>query len=252
MIIKYDRPQTLEEALTLLSKPNTHPLGGGTILSRQIEEAFSVVDLQSLSLDKLSVSGKNLEIGAMVTLQRLLGSPFISTALKTAIELESPLNLRTIGTVAGALVSCDGRSPFGVVMLALDTMCSLFSDEPSKIHLGELLPFREDLLRGKILTSFEIPLNLKLSFETVARTPSDKPIVCAALAQWPSGRTRLSLGGWGQLPILAMDGNEDGGLEEAARSAFSEASDEWASAEYRMEIAGLLAKRCLDGNRKGS
>lgn len=131
-------------------------------------------------------------------------------------------------------------------MLAMDAHCLLVNDKETTLGVGDLLPLRDRLLAGKLITRIEIPLNTKLAFETVARTPADKPIVCAALAQWPSGRTRLALGGWGQTPILAMDGNEPGGLEEAARSAFSEAVDEWASAEYRMEIAGILAKRCRE------
>jgi hypothetical protein len=45
--------------------------------------------------------------------------------------------------------------------------------------------------------------------------------------------------------MLAMDGPEMGGEEIAAQNAFSQATDEWASAEYRQEIAGLLVKRCM-------
>ena len=62
--------------------------------------------------------------------------------------------------------------------------------------------------------------------------------------RWPSGRTRLALAGWGPTPILALDGNEPGGVVEAAQNAFSEAEDEWASAEYRSKMAGILANRC--------
>jgi CO/xanthine dehydrogenase FAD-binding subunit len=35
-------------------------------------------------------------------------------------------------------------------------------------------------------------------------------------------------------------------LEIAARSAYSQVGDEWASAEYRQDVAGVLAARCLD------
>jgi CO/xanthine dehydrogenase FAD-binding subunit len=42
-----------------------------------------------------------------------------------------------------------------------------------------------------------------------------------------------------------MDGTETTGLEEASRNAFSNASDSWASAEYRQKVAPILAKRCL-------
>ena len=66
-----------------------------------------------------------------------------------------------------------------------------------------------------------------------------------ALARWPSGRTRLAVGGYGNAPLLAMDGTESGGLEAAARNAFNDANDSWASAEYRREVAGILVYRCL-------
>jgi CO/xanthine dehydrogenase FAD-binding subunit len=46
--------------------------------------------------------------------------------------------------------------------------------------------------------------------------------------------------------MLAMDGTEAEGMETAARNTFHEASDEWASAEYRTEIAATLVKRCLE------
>ena len=246
MITQYYRPQTLEEAQKLLFRPDTLPLGGGTMLIQQSDVSFSVVDLQALGLDKLRKSDGKLEIGATVTLQTLLESAHAPKAMKTALGLEAPLNLRNMGTVAGTLVTCDGRSPFGVVMLALDAECELAGNNPSTFSLGNLLPIRDEYLHGKLITKVKIPYNTKLAFETVARTPADKPIVCAALALWPSGRTRLALGGWGQAPTLAMDGNESGGVEEAAHNAFSEAADEWASAEYRSEVASVLAKRCLD------
>ncbi|MFA5875040.1 MAG: FAD binding domain-containing protein, partial [Anaerolineales bacterium] len=221
MITEYHRPQTLEEALKLLTAPNTRPLGGGTVLTHPGDEAFAVVDLQALGLAKLHKSGNNLEIGATVTLQALLESPHTPAALKTAIKLEAPLNLRTMGTVAGALVICDGRSPFAAVMLALDAKIEIRNSliENRGTPLGELLLLREELLRSKLITKIEIPLNLKLAYEYVARSPADKPIVCAALAQWPAGRTRLVIGGWGSSPSVAMDGNEPSGVEDAARNA---------------------------------
>jgi len=43
-----------------------------------------------------------------------------------------------------------------------------------------------------------------------------------------------------------MDGTEAEGVETAARNAFHEATDEWGSAEYRMDVAATLAKRCLE------
>jgi CO/xanthine dehydrogenase FAD-binding subunit len=114
-------------------------------------------------------------------------------------------------------------------------------DESRVSNIGEFLPLRP---RG-LITSISIPLNAQLAFDYVSRTPADKPIVCAVLAQWNSGRTRLALGGYGKNPLLAMDGTESEGIETAARNAFHEATDDYASAEYRMDAAATLAKRCL-------
>ncbi|HEY5270799.1 MAG TPA: FAD binding domain-containing protein [Anaerolineales bacterium] len=249
MITSYHRPQTLEEALKLLSAPNTRPFGGGTLLSHPSDESFAVVDLQAIGLDKLHKSGNNLEIGATVTLQTLLESPHTPAALRAALKLEAPLNLRNMGTVAGTLVTCDGRSPFAAVMLALDAKLTVVSVESSVVSLGDFLPLRvgaDGVRPGTLITNIKIPLNAKLAFETVARTLDDKPIVCAALAQWPAGRTRLVIGGWGKAPTLALDGNEPSGVEDAARNAAHDAADQWASAEYRSAVAGVLAKRSLE------
>lgn len=242
MITAYHRPQTLDEALKLLTQPNTLPLGGGTLLSQPTTDPVSVVDLQRLGLDALRVKGNDLEIGATCTLQSLLESEHCPETLKAAIKLEAPINIRNTATVAGTLVSADGRSPFATMLLAMDAKVTVVSGQSSVVSVGEFL-----LIHPKgLITQIALPLNTKIAFEFVSRTPADKPIICAALAQWNSGRTRLTLGGYGKSPMLAMDGTEADGLDTAAQNAYHEANDEWASAEYRMDIAATLAKRCLE------
>jgi CO/xanthine dehydrogenase FAD-binding subunit len=249
MITAYHRPKTLDEALTLLAHPNRTPLGGGTLLSKATNDSVEAVDLQSLNLDTIEKKGNSLKVGATVTLQELLTSEQCPEALKPALKLEAPLNLRNAATVAGTLVSCDGRSTFVSILLASDARLEKMKLIDSKIdsqvsNVGDFLPVRD--LQGSLITSITIPLNAKLAFAYVARTPMDKPIVCAALAYWNSGRTRLALGGYWKSPLLAMDGTEAEGIETAARNAFHEATDEWASREYRMDVAATLARRCLE------
>jgi CO/xanthine dehydrogenase FAD-binding subunit len=248
MITAYHRPKTLDEALTLLTQPNTLPLGGGTLLSHGTSDPVQAVDLQLLGLNSLTKNGNNLELGATLTLQALLESEHCPEALKSALKLEAPLNIRNTATVAGTLVSCDGRSTFASILLAMDAKIEQAILNNSKIgyqitNIGYFIPLRPTQLITKII----LPINIKLAFKSVARTPSDKPIVCAAVAQWNSGRTRLVLGGYGKSPMLAMDGTESEGIEIAAKNAYHEATDEWATAEYRMDVASTLAKRCLEG-----
>lgn len=244
MITTYHRPQTLDEALALLNQPNTIPLGGGTLLSRTSADSVSVVDLQRLGLDSLRANGSEFVIGATCTLQSLYEDSNCPDPLKTALKLEAPLNIRNAATVAGTIVASDGRSPVVTMLLAMDAKIELRNSKSDSrtSNIGEYL-----LTRPKgLITAITIPLSVKSAFQFVSKTPADKPIVCAALAQWNSGRTRLTLGGYGATPLLAMDGTEANGLEEAATNAYHEANDEWASAEYRMDTAAVLAKRCLE------
>lgn len=247
MITTYHRPDTLEEALRFLIQPNTHPLGGGTLLSRPTADPISVVDLQQLGLGSIQPKGNDLEVGATCTLQSLLESTQASKSLQTAIKLEAPINIRNSATVAGTLVASDGRSPFAAMLLALDAKIEQAVFINSKIeyrtsNIGEFLLLRS----ADLITKLILPLNVKTAFEFVSRTPADKPIVAAAVTQWNSGRTRLTLGGYGMSPMLAMDGTEADGIETAAGNAYQEAADEWATAEYRMDVAATLARRCLE------
>ena len=249
MITDYIRAQSIEQAIDFLSNPDFYPMGGGTLLTQKSDDAFSVVDLQELGLNQIHKVGEKLEIGASATLSLLVESPHISPVIANVIMRESSINIRNSATVAGTLTACDGRSPFAVAMLSLDAKL-IFTPGVESLTLGNYLPQRTAVgsvhpsLPGKLITRIEIPDTVRFAFEAIARTPGDRPIVCAAVTRWPSGRTRLALGGHGSAPILALDGNEPGGLESAARSAYADARDDWASAEYRSEMAAVLAKRC--------
>lgn len=246
MIVEYHRPSTIESTIKLLSRrePTTVPLGGGTTLNRPSLESFAVVDLQFLHLNKIKKIGNTLEIGAMVTLQNLLENPNSTPVLVESIRHQATYNTRQIATVAGSLVAADGRSPFATMMLALDPILII---EPGgeKVNLGDLFPFRTEKLPGKLITKVIIPLNVLLGYEYVARTPADLPLVSVGISSWDSGRTRVVLGGFGKVPILAFDGMDSVGTEIAASDAFKNAGDQWASAEYRSEVAQVLTSRCL-------
>ncbi len=246
MIIEYHRPENMDQALALLARPEprTIPLGGGSVVSQPSDDEVAVVDVQALGLNKIKASGKTLEVGAAVTLQALLDNSEIFPALRNAIRHEATYNLRQTATVAGTLVAADGRSPFGTAMLSLGPDLILLPGH-EKIALGEVLPLRGETLEKKLISQINLPTNVKLSYEYVARTPADLPIVCVAVAQWPSGRTRVALGGYGAAPLLAMDGPQPQGADVAARDAFREAGDQWATAAYRSDVAAKLVKRIL-------
>ncbi|MFN2234668.1 MAG: FAD binding domain-containing protein [Anaerolineales bacterium] len=246
MIEAYHRPDSVDEALALLARQDVHtlPLAGGTFLSQSLLSSVALVDLQSLGLDTIQEKGNKLEIGATVSLQQLLDFD-VYLDLKVAVRHEATYNIRQAATVAGTLVSADGRSPFATAMLALDAELYIMPEE-QEVNLGDYLFLRSGGRSNQLIIHVTIPRNVKFGYEYVARTPADLPIVCVAVSQWPSGRTRVAIGGYGDIPILAMDGPESDGAVSAAQSAYQEASDQWASAEYRNNVVGILASRCMD------
>lgn len=249
MIIEYHRPETIQEALNLLAReqPVSYALGGGTYLNRALDWEFAVVDLQALGLGNIAKKGNQCQVGATVKLQELLDYEGLPEDIYASIEHEVTYNLRQMATIAGTLVTSNGRSPIATTMLALDANLELMelNGSTSQVRPGEWLPLRRKNKPCKLITSINFPLNVKIAYEYIARTPADQPIVCAAVAQWKSGRTRVALGGWGDAAILAMDGPDSSGVDIAATNAYSHAEDEWASAEYRQEMAGILARRGL-------
>jgi CO/xanthine dehydrogenase FAD-binding subunit len=244
MITEYHRPETLEAALKLIRRkaPETRPLGGGTVLSAPSDAPVAVVDLQALKLNKISRKGNSLHIGAAATLQALLETEGVQAALAVAVRHEAAYNIRQVATVAGSLVAADGRSPFALAMLALDAQLEL-QPKDKTLGFGDLLALRAEKLSGKLITKVVISRQALLSYQYVARTPADLPIVSLALARWPSGRTRLAVGGFGAAPALALDGKESSGIDAAIENALSDASDQWGSVDYRLEAARALAKR---------
>jgi CO/xanthine dehydrogenase FAD-binding subunit len=249
VIIEYHRPKTIPEALALLAReqPISYPLGGGTFLNREMDNQYAVVDLQALGLGTILEAGNQLQVGATVTLQQLLEYQGLPEDIYTSIKHEATYNLRQMATIAGTLVTANGRSPFATTLLALDSSMELLeiNGKLQQLKLGDWLPLREEIKPGRLITKINFPLNVSIAYEKIARTPADQPIICAAITRWNSDRTRLALGGWGKVPVLAMDGPDSGGVEIAGKNAYSHAGDEWASAEYRQEMAGVLASRCL-------
>lgn len=246
MILEYHRPQTIADALALLARPAppTRPLAGGTVLNRPTAEAFAVVDLQALGLDAIRRRGAFLEVGATTKLealrQFLMASGGLLPDLAAALLLELPLNLRQAASAAGTLLSANGRSLFRAACLALDAHLVLLPGE-ERAGLGA----RRGGLAGRLVSRVELPLDARLACEAVRRTPADFPLVLASVAAWPSGRVRLVVGGFGSEPRLVLDGAGATSEEaaQAARQACLEAGDDFASAEYRAEMAALLSQR---------
>ncbi|MBN1231274.1 MAG: FAD binding domain-containing protein [Anaerolineales bacterium] len=244
MIIEYHAPETIAEAQQLLSrkKPVTRVLGGGSILNRPSKDDFAVVDIQKLSLGSyFETDGKTI-IGAGLTMQQLLDKK-PGAALEKAIHHEATYNIRQVATVVGRLVGGDGRSALLITFAVLDPEVIMDTD---KINMMGVLSSKKEKLSGKLITELEFTTPDKCQYEYVARTPADLPVVGVAAALWGDQRLRISIGGYGEMPKVAYDGiPEKKKALESVIETLSNAGDQWASAEYRLDVTKTLITRIL-------
>ena len=246
MIVEYHRPETLQSALVLLSRkyPRTVPLGGGTHLSHYQGDPIAVVDLSKLDLGRIERAGDRLRIGSTATLQSLIDFDGAPLGLREAVRFEANYNLRQSASVAGTLVTGDGKSAFLSALLAVDAQVILQPGEV-KVAAGDWLEHRAARNESELIAGLEIPWDVNFSYEFVGRSPLDLPIVSVAVGEWADGRKRIVIGGFGPYPVLAMDGKALDTLEMSIKNACSHLPNH-DNSEYILETAKTLARRLLE------
>jgi CO/xanthine dehydrogenase FAD-binding subunit len=245
--MNYFRPQTLDEALSRLAEGV--PLAGGTAITPRRRGMHSVVDLQDIGLDALEVAGDTVRAGAMVRLQAIVDAPAQAAppALHAACRLEAAANMRRMATLGGAVFAADGRSPLVCALLALGVEAQVVPGEKT-LALDALLDQRASWPKGSLVAALRWPAASALGFQSVGRSPADRPVVCAAFGRNRNG-WRLVVGGWGSRPILVAAGQgpvSETEIEAAigrVRTLCAAADDDWASGAYRAEAGAVLARR---------
>ncbi|NMB87107.1 MAG: hypothetical protein GYA17_02030 [Chloroflexi bacterium] len=246
MINEYYRPKDLDEAYRLLSRktPSTRPLGGGTQLSRDHSaEPVAVVDLQALGLDDIVRTGEQLRVGATTTLQAFYQSDTVPEMWQEIARREAALNKRNAATAAGTLASGDGRSWWANAMLAVDARLVWLPGEIEQAF-GDWLPLRnQPPAAGLLISRIVLPLNVQLFYDSVERTPASPPELVVMMARWPSGRSRVVLGGYAAHPILILDGPDAAGAEQIIQNACSQLGN--IDISYSQSISKTLIHRLI-------
>lgn len=235
----YHRPDDVRIAAQIIHENEGIPIYV-YYLERKIDSDSVFVDLQNCGLDKIESTEDQLIIGSSVSLEQILEIPNCPFSLKKAIKLDEQLNRRNMLSLADILLEGDGSSPILTVLLAMDAKIIYALDE-SEMKVGDFLALKV----ARLISAVQIPINASTVYETISSTPSDRPLVGAALTKWESGRIRLALGGAGKVPLLVVDGKGIQGIEKAAASAYLDAGDFRASKEYRSKMAQILTTRCV-------
>ncbi|HET6443004.1 MAG TPA: FAD binding domain-containing protein [candidate division Zixibacteria bacterium] len=259
----YYRPQSIDEALDMLTRPDTKPLAGGTILLAN-GTGSAVVDLQDLDLDKQEYESGELTVGATTSLTRLsrfiagdvmAGEADVTTGpgpmLMEAIHRAGPNTFRNAATVGGIVASRLTDSEFLASLLVLDANLNLLDPAAKKMTISDYLTQGE---RPKgLITGIEIPwIQGRGASERVARTPADYPIVSITIFKSDQDDARIAATGIDQRPLRVEAAEEalvaGAGIDEAAgavRDRSSHPGDFRGDAGYRAEMAFVLTRRLL-------
>jgi len=262
-LTEYHKPETVEEALKLLRRTSlkTVPLAGGTsLVPEAARDVQAVVDLSALGLSFIKTSEvaenlRGLEIGATTKLQAIadheIARAYADGVLVKAILDSASRHAREAASLAGSIVAAPGNSPLVTALLALEARLIVRGARGTReeeIALPYWMPQPRSLILRATLPA--LPVNTHAAYEKVARTPADQPIVCVAARATIDGDqlrdVRLALGGVADKPIVLT--RSAGSIEELARLAVSTVTppdDYFATADYRREMIGVLARRAL-------
>lgn len=269
----YARPDTLEQAFDLLRTEGARPLAGGHSLLPAMKLRVSnpplLVDIGRLSgMSDIEVSGRALTIGALVTHEAVAASEAVGKACpvlsETARHIGDP-QVRARGTIGGSLAHADPSADYPTTLLALGATVQVASSTGTReIATTEFFVdiFTTALLPGELITSVRVPVMQPGTGGAYVkhRHPASSYAVAgvAALVMIEAGSiggVSLVVGGVVGKPV-SVDVSALVGQAPSAEAWASAASavedaldnpigDTYASGEYRVHLAGVLAKRAL-------
>jgi CO/xanthine dehydrogenase FAD-binding subunit len=272
----YYKPETLTEALDLLAQfgETAKPLAGGQslvpMMNMRLTRPAQLIDLNGLrELDYLKVEDGELRIGAMTRQRVLERSATVAEdwpLLREATRYVGHVQIRNRGTVGGSLVHAYPAAELPVVMTALEATMLLRSSQEertvpaSSFFVDAMTP---SLKTGELLVEVRaphLPPRTGWSFQEVSRRHGDFALMGVAglltlRADGTIERARLVFCGTtpqraakveqqltGERPESAL-------FRDAANSAAADLepdSDIHATAEYRKQVAKVLARRVLE------
>jgi len=272
----YYRPKTVAEAVELLRKnKNARVLAGGHSLlpsmKLRVSTPAALVDIGRLKgLAGIKVGKKEVKIGALTTHAMIAGSEALRKAcpiLAEAAALVGDVQVRNRGTIGGSLAHADPAADYPTVMMAVEATITATGPKGDR-EVGADKFFKDlfttALKPGEILTSVSVPAYGGMKGMGGAylkhRHPASSYAVVgvAAMVGLKNGkvaRVSLVVGGATANPMHAQAAEaalmgmapDEANIAAAADKVDIQAtmSDTYASAEYRVHLAKVLAKRAL-------
>lgn len=271
---EYRRPGTLEEAISLLAgDEDAKVLAGGhsliPMMRLRLARPSTLVDLGGLrgTLAGIRDEGSAVVVGAMTRHHDVHTSALLRERVpllaQAAGEVGDP-QVRHRGTLGGSLAHADPAADLPGVALTLDAV--LVAQGPAgrrEIPAAEFFRgfFESDLKPDEVLIEVRVPVPAAghgWSYLKFNRRAQDWATVAVAAIVERSGtavsRAAVGLVGMGATPLragameAALAGREGDGVDAASQVAdqgTSPVDDLAASAQYRRQLARVLARRAV-------
>jgi carbon-monoxide dehydrogenase medium subunit len=273
---EYYRPKTLAEAAQLLKKHKGARLlsGGHSLLPAmklRLASAKALVDLGAIKgLAGIKARGKAIEIGAATTHAEIASSPVLKKTcpiLPEAATQIGDVQVRNRGTIGGSIAHADPGADLPTVLVALGA--TILVKGPKGAHKIPAEKFFLDLFTtalkaGEIVTGVVVPGLGKSTGAAYLKHPHPASryavVGVAAILRLEDGRVaraNLVVGGTTPNPVrvaaveAALAGKKpDAASIAAAAGKIASAiqdplSDTYASGEFRIHLATVMAKRAL-------
>jgi CO/xanthine dehydrogenase FAD-binding subunit len=279
----YFAPTSLSEALELLEEhgDDAKVLAGGQslmpMMNMRLTRPKVIVDVNCIpDLDYISPTADGgLAIGALTRQRSVEKSTVVKEripVLAAAMPSIAHFQIRNRGTVGGSISHADPAAELPAICFALDGELVLSSASNQRVLKAEnffISPLTTAIESGELLTEIRLPARpqtgsqgWRWGFEEVCRRQGDFAMVGAvSLLQVDGGgicqSACITMFGVGGAPARirraeeALLGNriDDSVLEDVSRIVSEELdpdSDIHASAAYRKEVGGVIARRTLE------
>lgn len=274
--LRYEAPETVEDAVRLLINADgeAKALAGGTDLLVQLRTDLVrpglIVDLKRIpALMEVSANGAEIRVGAAVSGATLGKSEATKAAwpgVVEALELIGSTQIQGRASLGGNLCNGSPAADSVPALIAAGAVCEIAGPGGTRsLPVEDVVtgPGQLALAPGEIVVSFVMPKPPPRSGDAylrfIPRTEMDIAVVGAgvALTLDEAGvctHARLGLGAVAPRPLLVADGakaligttvDDDAiaALGAAASAACDPIDDKRGTIEYRVKVAGVLARR---------
>ena len=274
--MEYKAPGSIDEAVTLLAQASSSAqiLAGGTDLLVQIRAGFTkpslVVDVKNIpELQTISLDDDGVRIGAAVSGAELGENDAVKAAwpgLVEATELIGSTQIQGRASLGGNLCNASPAADTVPALVAASAICLIAGPDGQREAPVEQIvtgPGQTSLKNGEFVVQFQLPKKLPRSADAylrfIPRTEMDIAVVGAGVnltldEKGICHQARVTLGAVAPTVLLVEAGAtaligstlDDAALDKlraAASAACNPIDDKRGTVEFRVDVAGVLAKR---------